>query len=282
MTDLYALFGHPVGHSFSAVMQNAAFAAHGLDAVYLAFDIEEPGLAVAVSALRALGIRGANVTIPHKRAVVPHLDELRGEAALTGSVNTIVNERGRLLGHSTDGEGFIRSLYQAGITSLAGLEVCLLGTGGAALAVAARLQNEGVARLFVVTRDARRRPDWPPDITVHRLLDYEELAAAPEAVAECRLLINATPLGMSPRVDVMPPILEEVFRPGLIVYDLIYRPARTRLLEMAERRGAVAIGGLDMLVYQGAASFELWTGLPAPVGTMKAAVESSLISADRL
>ena len=278
MTDLYALFGHPVGHSLSAVMQNAAFAARGLDAVYLAFDIEEPGLAAAVSSLRALGIRGANVTIPHKRAVAPYLDELCGEAALTGSVNTIVNERRRLFGHSTDGEGFVRSLRSAGITGLAGLEICLLGTGGAALAVAARLLREGAARLTVVTRDARRRLDWPSGITVHRLLTYDELAAAPEAIAGCRLLINTTPLGMSPREDAMPPVPETVFRPGTIVYDLIYHPPRTRLMKTAERRGTTAIGGLDMLVYQGAASFELWTGLPAPVEQMKTAVEKSLDS----
>lgn len=255
-------------------MQNAAFDACGLDAVYLAFDVDGSDLGTAVAAIRALGFGGANVTIPHKRSVAPYLDELVGEAAVTGSVNTILNRNGRLVGHSTDGEGFVRSLREAGFSDLAGMEVWLLGTGGSALAIAARLREEPIGRLVVVTREKRARLDWPTEVPVAEVLTYEELADRPGA--GCDLLVNTTPLGMFPRPEAMPPLPDSVFRPGVLVCDLIYNPPRTRLMEAAERAGATAINGLGMLVHQGAVAFEIWTGMPAPVGKMRAAAEAAL------
>jgi len=273
LTALFALFGHPVAHSLSPAMQNAAFSACGIDAAYIAFDVEESSLGAAVAAIRALGLQGVNVTIPFKRAILPYLDECSGEAALAGSVNTIVNRAGHLIGHGTDGEGFMRSLREAGIPDLAGWKVCLLGTGGAALAIASRLSREGVAGLTLVTR-GERDLNWPHEIDVRQRLTYDALAADPDALTGCDLLINTTPLGMKPWDDAMPAVPLTILRPGLIVYDLIYNPARTRLMETAERCGARVLGGLSMLVHQGAAAFEIWTGRPAPIQAMKAAAEA--------
>lgn len=277
--SLYGVFGHPIKHSLSPVIQNAAFAAYGIKAIYLAFNVRPGSLAEAVAAVRVLGMGGVNVTIPHKRAVAAYLDGLAGDAGLCGSVNTIVRRHGRLIGHSTDGDGFVRALREEAGLALAGRKVCILGTGGAALALAVRMAREGVAGLSVVTR---RPPGlglgWPaiPGVPPPLVLSYEDLASFPGALSECDLLVNATPLGMSPHEDDMPPLPAGVFHPGLVVYDLVYRPARTRLMAAAEAQGAVALGGLGMLVHQGAVSFELWTGKSAPVAEMRDAVLKAL------
>ncbi|MGE5551674.1 MAG: shikimate dehydrogenase [Bacteroidota bacterium] len=274
---LYGLFGHPVGHSLSPAMQNAAFAACGLEAVYLPFAVAPAELAAAVAAIRALGIRGVNVTIPHKRAVVEYLDKTDGEAALSGSVNTIVWRDDALVGYSTDGEGFIRSLREETGFEPAGRKVCLLGTGGAALALAVRLGREGVGGLTVVTRQQSKETlGWPLEACPDKVLTYERVRAEPGALAACDLIVNTTPLGMSPHEDAMPALPATVFHPGMILYDLIYRPAVTKLMRVAKEAGAKVSGGLGMLVHQGAISFELWTGKPAPVAEMRAAAINAL------
>ncbi len=275
---LYGVFGCPIGHSLSPVMHNAAFIACGINALYLPFDVRPADLGAAVAAVKALGMGGVNVTVPHKRAVVPFLDELCGEAAISGSVNTVVHRGGRLVGYSTDGEGFVRALREEAGFQPSGSRVCILGTGGAALAVAVRLLREGAAGIAVVTRGDGKDPGWPAGAATGsvRVMNYAELDADPSTLADCDLLINATPVGMSPHEDEMPPIPGGVFRPGMVVYDLVYRPARTVLMRVAEDRGARVFGGLGMLVHQGAAAFELWTGRPAPVGEMRAAVVAAL------
>ena len=236
-TRLVALLGHPVKHSRSPAMQNAAFAARGLDWAYVALDVEPGDLEDAVRGLVALGFVGANVTIPHKRAVAELCDELDRAAARAVSVNTLVFRDGRVLGSSTDGLAVVEAVEARSARAL------VLGGGGAGHAVAAALADAG-AGVRVATR---RDPDWPPRET------------------DATILINATPL-----VDEVP--VEP--RPGQTIVDLAYRcdGADTALVAAARRAGCAVVDGLDVLVRQGAASFRTWTGVEAPLELMRAAV----------
>jgi shikimate dehydrogenase len=236
-TRLVALLGHPVAHSRSPAMQNAAFAARGLDWAYVALDVAPGELEDAVRGLAALGFAGANVTIPHKRAVADLCDELDRAAARAVSVNTLVFSDGRALGSSTDGLAVVEAVEAGGARAL------VLGGGGAGHAVAAALSDAG-AGVRVATR---RDPDWPPRET------------------DATLLVNATPL-----VD---EVLVEP-RPGQTVVDLAYRPdgSDTALVAAAREAGCTVVDGLEVLVRQGAASFRTWTGVAAPLDVMRAAV----------
>jgi shikimate dehydrogenase len=235
-TRLVALLGHPVAHSRSPAMQNAAFAARGLDWAYVAVDVAPEDLEDALRGLVALGFAGANVTIPHKRAVADLCDELDRAAARAVSVNTLVFRDGRILGSSTDGLAVVEAVEARGARAL------VLGGGGAGHAVAAALSDAG-AGVRVATR---RDPDWPP------------------RESEATILVNATPL-----VD---EVLVEP-RPGQTVVDLAYRPdgSDTALVTAARRAGCPVVDGLDVLVRQGAASFRTWTGAEAPLELMRAA-----------
>jgi len=236
-TRLVALLGHPVAHSRSPAMQNAAFAARGLDWAYVALDVPAEVLEDALHGLVALGFAGANVTIPHKRTVAAMCDEVDGAAARAVSVNTLVFRDGRIVGSSTDGLAVVEAVEAQGARAL------VLGGGGAAHAVAAALSDAG-AGVRVATR---RDPDWPPRET------------------EATILVNATPL-----VDEVP--VEP--RPGQTVVDLAYRPdgSETALVAAARASGCVVVDGLEVLVRQGAASFRTWTGIDAPLAVMRAAV----------
>jgi shikimate dehydrogenase len=238
-TRLVALLGQPVAHSRSPAMQNAAFAARGLDWAYVALDVAPDDLEDAVRGLVAIGFAGANVTIPHKRAVAGLCDELDRAAARAVSVNTLVFRDGRVLGSSTDGVAVVEAVEARGARAL------VLGGGGAGHAVAAALADAG-AGVRVATR---RDPDWPPRET------------------DATILVNATPL-----VDEVP--VEP--RPGQTVVDLAYRPdgSDTALVAAARRAGSRVVDGLDVLVRQGAASFRTWTGVEAPLELMRAAVRS--------
>jgi shikimate dehydrogenase len=239
-TRLVALLGDPVAHSRSPLMQNAAFAARGLDWAYVACRVEAAELARAVRGLAALGFAGANVTIPHKGAATELCDELDEAAERGGSVNTLVFRDGRILGSSTDGEAVV------GAVDAAGARVLVLGAGGAARAVASALSHAGADDVRLA---ARRDDDWPPD------------------GADATLLVNATPL--LDEVPVAP-------RTGQAVVDLAYRPdgSPTALVQAAHAAGCdPVVDGLEVLVRQGAASFERWTGLPAPLDVMRAAAQ---------
>jgi shikimate dehydrogenase len=236
-TRLVALLGHPVAHSRSPAMQNAAFAARGLDWAYVALDVAPARLEDAVRGLAAAGLAGANVTIPHKRAVAALCDELDPAAGRSASVNTLVFREGRVLGSSTDGLAVVDAVDAVGAAAL------VLGAGGAAQAVAAALGDAGAA----VRVATRRDPDWPP------------------AGDDAALLVNATPV--VDRVLVEP-------QPGQTVVDLAYRAdgSDTALVAAARAAGCAVVDGLEVLVRQGAASFERWTGVPAPLAVMRAAV----------
>jgi len=268
-TRVAAVIGDPVRHSLSPVLLNAAFAALRLDWVYVAFEVPEGRASDALSAMRLLDLAGLNVTMPHKTAVADGCDDLTPDAAVLRSVNTVVPVGGgRLLGDSTDGEGFVRSLRDAGHDP-GGCRALVLGAGGAARAVVLALGREGSA----VTVAARR---------ADAASAAAALAPAGEAVAwdsarlvapGADLVVNATPLGMSGGAL---PLTPEAVRRGQVVADLVYHPLETPLLKAAREAGAEVVDGLGMLVHQAALAAERWTGEKAPVGVMRAAAEAAL------
>jgi shikimate dehydrogenase len=278
-TGVFCVLGHPIGHSLSPRMQNAALRAMGLDGIYVAFDVAPERLEEAVRGLRALGARGVNCTIPHKEAVIPLLDEISEEAALIGAVNTIVfGEGGKTTGHNTDAPGFLAALRGAGFEP-EGSRAVVLGAGGSARGVVAALVK---ARASVTL--ANRTPERARALaerlggTAVRVCSLEQ-ADLKEALAGADLLVNTTSVGMAPRVGEMPPVPLDSLREGLFVYDLIYNPLETTLLREARRRGARGAHGAGMLAHQGAIALELWTGKTAPVELMERAVLEGLAPA---
>lgn len=275
-TKVVGVWGYPVGHSRSPVMQNAALAAMGLDWVYVPFEVAPENAQEAVAAIRALGLVGVNVTVPLKERVLPYLDVVDEAAAQIGSVNTIHNDHGKLVGYSTDGAGFLRSLESVGQV-VQGRDVYLLGAGGSARAVAWALASAG-SRCRIANRTPARSEALAAEI--NRV--YPGRAEAVGWGAETGpfdLIVNTTSLGMHPREGEMPALPPEVFANKPFVYDLIYAPARTRLLEQAEAAGCQTMNGVRMLAYQGAISLSLWTRRPLqeiPVAVMEQAVLSSL------
>jgi len=278
-TTLVGLIGWPVGHSVSPPMHNAAFAALGLDWCYVPLPVAlEPSNRVgeAVCGLRALGLRGANVTVPHKQAVMPYLDRLTPAAQAIGAVNTIrVEADGTLLGDNTDAPGFVADLRDHGVDP-AGQRVLVLGAGGSARAVVYGLAAAGSRAITICNRTldkanslaAEMQTLFPTCLIL--AADFPGPLAALSAAAD--LVVNSTSLGMTPHVDGLPWATDVAFRPSQTVYDLIYNPPQTRLLQKATADGAPAIGGLGMLIWQGAIAFEIWTGSAAPVDVMRRAV----------
>lgn len=280
-----ALIGHPVAHSRSPVLQQAALDVCGIPGRYELWDTPPEALAARVAALRAPDMLGANVTVPYKRAVMPLLDDLAPSAErLAGAVNTIVADHSaggtRLVGHCTDPAGLRAALAEVGIT-LAGQRVVLLGAGGAAHAVAGLVASEGARSLLVAARSraaaealveevARRLPESTTAMAATSLVD----GVLAEALRACGLLINATSVGMGDGVPASPLSLALLARcPAVtLVCDLVYAPSETALLRAARQQGLRTLNGLPMLLYQGAAAFTLWTGMPAPEAAMRAAL----------
>ncbi len=275
------LLAYPAGHSLSPAMHNAAFEALRIDAAYQALEVAPALLPEAVALLRQADCYGANVTIPHKLAVIPCLDLLTDDAKAIGAVNTIVNQDGRLLGHNTDAAGFLRALREDGGFQPAGKDALLLGAGGAARAVAYALLKAGAARLDVYNRSegkARALAQNFATLGEMQALEPGDLAAR---VLACGLLVNATSVGMR-RGGFDPdesPLPAGVLPEKGFVCDLVYRPARTRLLREAESVGLRTQNGLPMLAYQGAEALERWTGRVAPVAVMIAAAQDALAQA---
>ena len=263
-TTLYAVLGDPVAHSLSPVMHNAAFDLTGCNAVYVALRVTDP--AGAVAAIRTLSIAGVSVTIPHKTSVIDHLDQLDPAAKAIGAVNTIVNRNGKLIGYNTDGLGAVRALTEK--TSLTHKRITVIGAGGAARAIGYAMAEQG-ARVTIANRSAARGQALARDLQVGFML-LKEFAGD-----SCDVLINTSPVGMHPDIDVTP-IDDSVLRSDMVVMDAVYNPLVTRLLQAAGGTGCVTVSGADMFVYQGAAQFELWTGKPAPVDVMRSAVLSAL------
>lgn len=274
----YGIFGYPIEHSLSPLMHNTAFAHHHLDAVYLSFAVHPAHLEIAVKAMRALGIQGVNVTIPHKQAVMTWLDELSPEARLIGAVNTIHLRNDRLLGYNTDGIGFLRTLEEAG-SDAAGRTVLVLGAGGAARAIAVQLCLGHIHRLYIANRTMSRaealaaslKENFPhADISVVALTAASLSAHLPHT----DIVVNATSVGMHPHDHLELPVAE--LAPRHLVCDIVYRPLHTPLLCAARSQGARTIDGLGMLLHQGAKAFEIWTGHSFPLALIRATLQEAL------
>ncbi len=276
-TKVCCIIADPVEHSLSPAMHNAAYAAAGLDWVYVPFQVKD--LRAAVQGIRALGIRGSSVTIPHKVAVMEHLDELDPVAEWIGSVNTIINEDGRLVGTNTDGAGAMKALVDAGV-ELEGKRALILGSGGGARAVAITLgAKAGLGSLHILGVIEKELETLAADCrdkagveTESDLLNERTLAAAME---RAEVVIHCTPVGMHPKEG------ESVVSPGLwradqAVMDIVYNPRETRLLKEAREAGCRTARGLDMLLNQGVLQYEAWTGEKAPVEAMRKALEEGL------
>jgi shikimate dehydrogenase len=263
-------------------MHNAAFRALRLNYAYLPFNVSAAGLARAVDGIRALNMAGMNVTIPHKVAVTSLLDQIEPLAQRIGAVNVIHNKGGRLTGGNTDAEGFLRLLKERGIGAQ-GLRVVVLGAGGASRAVCFALASIG-AHLTILNRTAGRAADLAEEMTAHTDRTFEALEMNPvnlaNAMARADLVINATSIGMAPGVE-KSPISRELLERRHTVVDIVYNPIKTRLMKDAEKAGAMTIGGLDMLAWQGALSFEIWTGCKAPIDVMRRAAASALRSYEK-
>ena len=275
-TKVVGVWGCPVGHSRSPVMHNAALASLGLDWVYVPFEVAPETIKAAVEAIRALGLIGVNVTVPLKELVLPYLDEIDADAARVGSVNTICNRNGKLIGYSTDGAGFLRSLKEVG-QAMDNRRVYLLGAGGSARAVAFALASHGC--FCTIANRTRERADELAAAVNAVYPNHAEAAGWGTGTNMIDLLVNTTSVGMSPNTSEMPALPPGVFDAKPFVYDLIYAPARTRLLAEAEAAGCETMNGIKMLVQQGAVSLSLWTGKPLlemPTAVMEAAVMGTL------
>lgn len=272
MSRRVGIVGHPVGHSLSPVFQAAAFRHSGIDATYDAWDTPPEALSGRVRSLRAPDVLGANVTIPHKEAVLTLLDTLDPGAAAIGAVNTIVNVAGRLSGANTDGPGFIAALREEAGFDPAGKRVLLVGAGGAARAIAWALAGSGVEALAIANRTADRAAALVAHIGGPAALAP---LAGPGGGYDC--IVNSTSVGMRGGPDpagMAAPLAAA--GPGCLVVDIVYTPSATPLLLEATRLGFPTLGGLPMLIHQGALAFERWTGVPAPVGVMFAAAREEL------
>ncbi|MBI3610951.1 MAG: shikimate dehydrogenase [Nitrospirae bacterium] len=274
-TTLVGIMGYPIRHSLSPLMHNAAFEALGLDCRYIPLEVKPRQVRSALNALRRLGFRGFNVTIPHKRRILSFLDRLTPEARFIGAVNTVEIRNGRLIGHNTDGRGFYRAFAEATGRSLRGKRTLILGAGGAARAVAFQSTLEGAASVAVANRSLARAAGLIRDLRRRTrrcavsVLPWTD-AALTWGVGQADVVINATSVGMSPTDP--PLLLSRVLRPDQIVCDLVYQPPITPLLREARRAGATAVGGLGMLVHQGALAFEIWTGRRPPIEIMQEAL----------
>ena len=282
-TTLVGLMGWPIGHSVSPAMHNAAFAALELDWCYVPLPVDPtlPGaVGDAVRGIRAIGIRGINVTVPHKQAVLPFLDRVAPAAQAMRAVNTIIVQAdGSLTGDNTDAPGFVADLRAHGVEP-AGQRVLVLGAGGSARAIVYGLAQAGAVHITVANRSTERAAALLADLRpflAHTHLDIAGLPAGlSRAAAAADLIVNCTSLGMTPRTETTPWPADLQFRPGQTVYDLVYNTAETLLLRQARTDGAPAIGGLGMLIWQGALAFQHWTGQMPPVDVMRAAAETHL------
>jgi len=274
-TAVYGIIGHPVKHSLSPLMQTEAFKEVGIDAVYVPFEVEPENLEEAVRGLRALSVKGFNVTVPHKERVAQLLDFLTEDAEVLGAVNTVKNENGELTGYNTDAEGFLRSLVEEGV-ELSGKRALMFGAGGAARAVGYALLKGGVKFLSIVNRSFSRAKAVAELLGKRgNVLVYPLKESAVEVLLkDADIIVNTTSVGM--RED-DPPLFDYSKIPkGITVVDIIYNPPETPLLKAAREKGCKTVNGLGMLVHQGAVAFEIWTGRRAPIGRMREVLEGEL------
>jgi shikimate dehydrogenase len=276
--ELVGVLGDPVAENPTGVMQEAAFRAAGLNWRYLTIQVKPDDLADAIRGVRAFGMRGINLTIPHKVEVMQYLDEIAPDAQKIGAVNTVRRVGDQLVGENTDGKGFLRGLQVDAKFNPAGKRVVILGAGGAARAVSTELVLAGATELIIVNRTHSRGEQMVNDVRQRTgaaisLVPWNETFVVPP---EADLLVNATSIGLYPHGDDMPDISLERARLDLLVSDVVFNPPETPLLRAARERGHPTLDGLSMLVYQGVIGFELWTGRDAPEAVMKEALKQAL------
>ncbi len=276
-TRLTALFATPIRHSISPLIHNASFQKLGIDAVYLAFEVGKDKLPRAIESIRTLDMLGANLSMPNKQSAIEWMDELSDASRLIGAVNTIVNENGKLTGHITDGTGFMHNLQDNGIRVI-GQKITIIGAGGAATAIIVQAALDGVKEISVFnlkddfyTMIEKKLQEIETQthckISLYDLADQEKLESE---ISDSVLLVNATGVGMKPLEGQIPiKNLTKILRADLAVADVIYNPRETELLKQARLIGCKTTNGLGMLLYQGAAAFELWTGQKMPVAEIK-------------
>ena len=268
-TKVLALIGNPVGHSLSPAMHNASFAAEGLDYVYVALNVETGDVPAAVRGAAALGLRGFNVTMPHKRAMVPLMDELDEAARVSGAVNTVAIQDQKLRGYNTDGSGLVEACAEAGI-ELSGSKVLLLGAGGAAASIAVAFCEAGVGGLHIVNRNADHARDLAAklrEVNEKPEITSDSTDLLEKKVLEAPVIVNATPLGMKDGDPLPLPI--EYLHENRTIIDAVYIPGReTALIQASRQRGATTIAGQRMLLYQGVHAQQLWTGRKPNVAAM--------------
>lgn len=281
-TELIGLIATPIRHSKSPMMHNTAFEALGLDYAYLVFEVGSDTLKTAVEGLRALGVRGFNVSMPNKTPIMQYLDEITPAARLCKSVNTVINDNGHLTGTVTDGTGYMQSLKEENI-DIIGKKITVIGAGGAATAICVQAALDGVKEISIFNR---RDEFWDrAQENVEKIgketgckatrFDLADKEALRREIADSVLLANATNVGMGELEGQCLIPDESYLRPELVVTDVIYSPDRTALLKLAENAGCHTVNGLGMMIYQGAAAFKLWTGKDMPIAAVKAALAES-------
>ncbi|EMF0228830.1 shikimate dehydrogenase [Enterococcus hirae] len=282
-TKLTGFFAKPASHSLSPLMHNLAFSHLGIDAVYLAFEVDQTNLRQAVESIRTLDMLGVNVSMPNKTAVLAYLDQLSPEAELIGAVNTIVHQEQRLIGYNTDGMGFVRSVNETG-HPIKNQKIVVLGAGGAAKAIVVQMALEGAQEITIYKRlNATFLPLKEYFVKVSektgcpiRLHDYADESQLALDLSQANLLINATDIGMGSKKDQLPIADVKLLHSQLAVFDLIYSPSETRLIQEAKKMGIKAYNGLGMLIHQGAIAFELWTHREMPVQNIREQLEQEV------
>jgi shikimate dehydrogenase len=269
-TQIVGLLGHPIKHTFSPFIHNIAFEITKLDYIYLPFDVPPANLKNAIKGIIALGLKGFNVTIPHKEKMMEFMNNISEEASIVGSVNTVVNEMGKLSGYNTDVTGILETLnpYKK---NLSGETISLVGSGGAARAVVYTLiRHFKPKKIFLINRTEQRAESLKNYFKAKMKFDgFSVKELYPPTLVnifkESKLIINSTPIGMYPESDDAITTFEDSFTKDQIVFDLVYNPLKTKLIQIAEKKGALTLDGLNMLVHQAAGAFKLWTGEELPV-----------------
>ncbi|MCA1057975.1 shikimate dehydrogenase [Rossellomorea aquimaris] len=272
---LFGVIGDPIAHSMSPLMHKSAFNDKGIDAEYVKFHVQKEQLPDAILGIKALGIRGVNVTVPHKEHVMSLLDRIDPLAEAIGAVNTIVNESGKLIGYNTDGLGFVEGLKKIAGEQLENKSMLIIGAGGAARAIYYTLASSGVKRIDVTNRTPGRAEKMIEGCPFELHSDFLPLEASEKTLQQYDVIIQTTSIGMFPHIEDSPLVISDL-KHGSIVSDIIYNPLETALLKQAKQKGALTQNGLDMFVYQGAHSFKMWTGITPSYTIMKNTVLQQL------
>lgn len=274
MGKLFGLLGHPVGHSMSPAMHNDQFNQLGLSHYYQAFDVHPDRLGQAVNGIRALGISGFNVTIPHKVTIMEYLDEIDEEAKAIGAVNTVLNQHGKLVGFNTDGRGYVQSLQKVAGDAL-DKRILIIGAGGAAKGIYISLAVMGAKNIDLTNRTLEKAQELNRFCKHDLQSKVRSIEEAEKMLSHYDIIINTTSVGMSPYVEAVPLSLDHL-KKGTIVSDIIYNPLETKWLSIAKHKGAIIHNGIGMFVAQGALAFEIWTGKKPDFEKMKLIVIEQL------